>query len=99
MPDGQHVSLDSKQKDQPALASFNWSDPFLLSEQLTEDKRMISESANAFANEHFAPKVIKAYANETVDRDVFTRWASMDCSARPYPSRMGASGQATSHMG
>lgn len=34
-----------------ASAAFNWDDPFLLEDQLTEDERMIRDSARAYAQE------------------------------------------------
>ena len=35
-------------KDRPDLAGFDWEDPFRLSDQLSEDERMIAESARAY---------------------------------------------------
>ena len=32
----------------PRRVDFNWSDPFLLTEQLTEDERLVSEAAKAY---------------------------------------------------
>jgi len=92
MPDGQHAAPTLKAKDQPALGSFNWSDPFLLSDQLTEDERMICETASAFANEHLAPKVIKAYANETADRDVFYKMGEYGLLGATLPEAYGGVG-------
>ncbi|GLQ19708.1 acyl-CoA dehydrogenase [Algimonas porphyrae] len=60
-----------KPKDAPALGKFAWDDPFLLSEQLTEDERMIADATRAFADEHLMPRVTKAFAEETVDPSLF----------------------------
>ena len=64
---------DSAQKagKGPSLASFNWEDPFLLSDQLTEEERMLSEGARAFAAEHLAPRVTMAFLDETVEPELF----------------------------
>ncbi|MFV0300515.1 MAG: acyl-CoA dehydrogenase [Paracoccus sp. (in: a-proteobacteria)] len=51
--------------------AFNWADPFLLEDQLTEEERMIRDSAAAFAAESLAPRVEKAYLNETTDPAIF----------------------------
>ncbi len=51
--------------------SFTWSDPFLLNDQFSEEERMISDSAAAFAAESLAPRVEHAYLNETTDPDIF----------------------------
>ncbi len=52
-------------------AAFSWSDPFLLEDQLTEEERMIRETAAAFAADRLAPRVEAAYLNETTDPEVF----------------------------
>ncbi|MEL6648471.1 MAG: acyl-CoA dehydrogenase, partial [Pseudomonadota bacterium] len=68
------MSLDTaplKAKDKPDLGSFDWEDPFFLNDQLSEEERMIGDSARSFASEVLAPKVIDAFANETVDPGIF----------------------------
>ena len=52
-------------------APFAWSDPFLLEDQLTEEERMIRDSAAAFAAESLAPRVQDAYLNEHTDPEIF----------------------------
>ena len=51
---------------------FQWDDPFLLNDQLTEDERMIRDTARDFAQEKLLPRIVKAYANETTEREIFT---------------------------
>lgn len=46
---------------------FNWEDPFLLEEQLTEEERLIRDSARHFAQEKLQPEVLKAFRDETFD--------------------------------
>lgn len=50
---------------------FSWSDPFLLEDQLTEEERMVRETAAAFAADVLAPRVEAAYLHETTDPDIF----------------------------
>ena len=45
------MSVRPQAKDKPAAASFQWDDPFLLDEQLTEDERMIRDTARAYAQD------------------------------------------------
>ncbi|MEL6477008.1 MAG: acyl-CoA dehydrogenase [Pseudomonadota bacterium] len=54
----------------PAKAVFAWEDPFLLEDQLTEDERMIRDSAASFAADVLAPRVVSAFAEERVDTDL-----------------------------
>ena len=49
------------------ILAFSWNDPFLLDDQLTEDERMIRESAAAFAESELLPRVHDAYLDETTD--------------------------------
>ena len=51
--------------------AFSWSDPFLLDDQLTEEERMIRDSAAAFAAEKLMPRVKDAYLNEHTDPEIF----------------------------
>ncbi len=75
---GQQFS-DSATKRAPA---FRWDDPFLLEDQLSEDERMIRDTARAYAQEKLLPRVIEAYrAREDRHRDLSARWASWACSA------------------
>ena len=60
-----------KAKDAPDLGAFDWADPFRLSDQLSEDERMIQASAQAYATEKLAPRVINAFANEETDPSIF----------------------------
>ena len=41
-------------------ASFNWIDPLLLDQQLTEEERMIRDTAEQFAQQKLAPRVLEA---------------------------------------
>ncbi|TBN44051.1 acyl-CoA dehydrogenase [Paracoccus subflavus] len=52
-------------------ATFDWSDPFLLDDQLSQEERMIRDSAAAFAADRLAPRVTDAYLNETTDPEIF----------------------------
>ena len=50
--------------------TFNINDPFLFQEQLTEEERMIQNSAASFAQERLQPKIIKAYREEYFDPNI-----------------------------
>jgi glutaryl-CoA dehydrogenase len=54
-----------------STAFANWSDPFLLDDQLSEDERAIRDAAAAFASDKLAPRVEKAYLEETTDAAIF----------------------------
>ncbi|MEO7129680.1 MAG: acyl-CoA dehydrogenase [Rhodoferax sp.] len=58
-------------------AKFNWEDPFLLSEQLSEDERAIVEAAHAFCQEKLQPRVLMAARHETFDRKIMNEFGGM----------------------
>ncbi len=61
----------------PKGAPFKWEDPFLLDEQLTEDERMISETARAYAQDRLASRVVDAYLEEKTDRAIFEEMGAL----------------------
>jgi glutaryl-CoA dehydrogenase len=51
--------------------NMNWEDPFLLSQQLTDEERLVSDTANQYAQDKLAPRVREAYQNEETDITIF----------------------------
>lgn len=51
-------------------AAFDWEDPFFLDEQLTEEERMVRDTAREYARERLFPRVIDAYREEEFDREI-----------------------------
>ncbi|MHB1221147.1 MAG: acyl-CoA dehydrogenase [Gammaproteobacteria bacterium] len=51
-------------------SEFRWDDPFLLDEQLSEEERMIRDSAHDFAQEKLQPRIIEAFRDETFNPDI-----------------------------
>ena len=47
-----------------AHAAFQWDDPFLLDQQLTDDERAIRDAANAYCQDKLAPRVLEAFRLE-----------------------------------
>ena len=52
-------------------AAFNWEDPFDLDSQLTEDERMVRDTARNYAQDKLMPRVIEAFREEKTDRSIF----------------------------
>ncbi|MBY5815975.1 acyl-CoA dehydrogenase (plasmid) [Rhizobium leguminosarum bv. viciae 248] len=50
---------------------FDWADPFRLVEQLTNEERMVQDTAHAYAQEKLAPRVLDAFRNEKTDPEIF----------------------------
>lgn len=76
-------------KDAPAQAGFQWDDPFLFMEQLTEEERLISEAARAFAAERLQPRILNAYAAEETDPEIFSEMGAMGLLGATIPEAYG----------
>lgn len=50
---------------------FDWADPFRLVEQLTDEERMVQDTAHAYAQEKLAPRVLEAFRHEKTDPEIF----------------------------
>ena len=77
-------------------APFNWQDPFLLTEQLSEEERMVQETAEAFCQDVLMPGITEANRNENFDRELMVKMGELgllgctidgyDCAGMSYVS-------------
>lgn len=81
-----------KEKDKPNLSSFVWDDPFLLDDQLTEEERMIRDTAQKYAQEKLQPRVIEAYRDEVTDPSIFREMGDMGLLGVTVPEEYGGIG-------
>ncbi len=58
-------------------AAFQWADPLLLDDQLTEEERMIRDSARAYCQEKLMPRVLEANRHETFDREILNEMGAL----------------------
>ncbi len=79
-------------KDNPSLSRFNWEDPLLLDGQLTDEERMLRDSARAYAQGKLQPRVINAYRNEKTDPEIFTEMGEMGLLGVTVPEEYGGLG-------
>jgi glutaryl-CoA dehydrogenase len=71
---------------------FDWSDPFLLDEQLEDDERMIRDTARAYAEDRLAPRIIDAFANEVTDTAIFREMGEIGLLGPTIPAEYGGVG-------
>lgn len=81
-----------KPKDAPDLGSFDWTDPLRMSGQLSEDERMIAESARAYATEKLLPRVKDAFLTEHTDPAIFREMGEMGLLGVTVPEEYGGLG-------
>jgi len=81
-----------KTKDSPDLGSFDWSDPFRLSDLLADHESMIKESAATFSKEALMPRVVKSFAGEEVCPEIFLEMGKMGLLGITIPEQYGGLG-------
>ena len=71
---------------------FSWDDPFLLEDQLSEEERMIRDSAQAFSEAELLPRVQDAYLEEKTDPELFRLMGKAGLLGLTLPEKYGAAG-------
>jgi glutaryl-CoA dehydrogenase len=66
--------MDAKTKSK---AEFHWEDPLLLEDQLTEDERMVRDTARGYAQDKLMPRVLEANRHETFDREIMNELGAL----------------------
>ncbi|MCB1505314.1 MAG: acyl-CoA dehydrogenase [Hyphomicrobiaceae bacterium] len=72
--------------------TFHWDDPFLLDEQLSDEERMIAETARRFAQEQLKPRVRDAFRNEKTDPAIFREMGALGLLGATIPEEYGGAG-------
>jgi glutaryl-CoA dehydrogenase len=70
-------------------AKFKWDDPLLLEEQLSEEERLIRDTARAFAQDKLLPRVNRAYLDEYTDREIFNEMGALGLIGVTLPEQYG----------
>ena len=74
------------------MGKFDWADPFLLDDQLTDDERMIRDTARAYAEDRLAPRIVEAFAKEHTDPAIFREMGELGLLGPTIPEEFGGVG-------
>ena len=74
------------------LPQFNWADPMFLEEELTEDERMIRDTARQFAQEKLAPRVLEATRKEYFHPELMREFGAVGMLGPTLPAEYGCAG-------
>ena len=74
------------------MGRFDWADPFLLDDQLSEDERMVRDTARAYAEDKLAPRIVEAFANEHTDPAIFREMGALGLLGPTIPEEYGGVG-------
>jgi glutaryl-CoA dehydrogenase len=75
---------------------FDWSDPLLLDEQLTDEERLIRDSARDYAQDKLMPRVLTASREERFDREIMDEMGALGFLGATLPAKYG--GAEVSHV-
>ena len=90
----EHRSGESR-RDGPTTSAkvpFQWDDPLDLEGDLTEDERMVRDTARGFAQDYLMPRVIAAYAREEHDAGMMPAMGSLGLLGATLPEEYGGAG-------
>lgn len=93
--------LDRSQQEHPVHtpeaarakpATMKWEDPFLLEDQLTEEERMLRDSAAAYCQSKLMDRVIEANRHEIFHREIMSEMGEMGMLGATIPETYGGLG-------
>ena len=71
---------------------FRWDDPLLLDSQLSDEERMVRDSAHDYAQERLMPRVLEAFRHERSDPSIFPEMGALGLLGATMPSEYGGAG-------
>jgi glutaryl-CoA dehydrogenase len=86
------MPLDARAPAEAPVKTFHWEDPLDLESRLTSEERMIRDSARAYAREKLMPKVVRAFEEETVDREIIPQMGALGFLGSTLPEEYGGAG-------
>ncbi len=72
--------------------TFKWDDPFLFTDQLTNEERMIRDTARRYCQDKLMPRILEANRNESFDRTIMDEMGNMGFLGSTIPEEYGGAG-------
>src|SRR5262249_40932831 len=72
--------------------AFSWEDPLDLEGELTEEERMVRDTARHYAQDKLFPRVIKAFREESFDRAIINEMGALGLLGPTIPEQYGGAG-------
>jgi len=73
-------------------APFNWEDPLDLESELSEEERMVRDTARGYAQDKLFPRVLSAYREERFDREIMSEMGALGLLGPTVPEEYGGAG-------
>jgi glutaryl-CoA dehydrogenase len=74
------------------MRSFQWDDPLLLEEVLTEEERMVRDMAHAYCQDKLMPRILEANRHEIFDREIMSELGALGMLGATLPEQYGCPG-------
>ena len=78
--------------------TFDWQDPLLLENQLSDEERMIRDAARGYCQDKLMPRVISANREERFDREIMTELGEQGLLGATVAEEFGGGGASTSRL-
>ncbi len=75
-----------------AKQSFKWEDPFLFNDQLTDEERMIRDTARKYCQDKLMLRILEANRKEIFHREIMNEMGSMGLLGSTIPEAYGGAG-------
>lgn len=75
-----------------ARVHFNWDDPFLIEQQLTNEERMIRDAAHAYCQDKLMPRVLEQFRHEKTDPAIFREMGELGLLGPTIDEQYGGAG-------
>src|SRR6201982_3696298 len=73
-------------------APFNWEDPLDLESEVSEEERMVRDTARGYAQDKLYPRVLTAYREERFDREIMSEMGALGLLGATVPEEYGGAG-------
>ncbi|MBA59269.1 MAG: acyl-CoA dehydrogenase [Gammaproteobacteria bacterium] len=73
------------------MTGFDWEDPFCLDEQLSQEERLIRDTARSYAQENLLTRVRDAYRDEYFHREIMSEMGGLGLLGPTLPEKYGCS--------
>jgi len=74
------------------MSHFNWDDPLLLEQQLTDEERQIRDAAHDYCQERLQPRVLSAFREERFDREIMSEMGELGLLGATVSPEYGGAG-------
>jgi len=68
---------ENKGRTSDRRAAFDWQDPFRLDADLSEEERLVRDSARDYCQDKLMPRVMSAFRDERTDREIFNEMGAL----------------------